>query len=104
LTFNPAGPCERFKLRTWPSSHTPICQHPHHVGITTERERQLASAFIHIAGGADGAYGTRCSTVVVVEASPGSRTVHVTERTHDALGQHAAPPTQRFDLQLQRLA
>jgi uncharacterized protein with NRDE domain len=75
-----------------------------HTGITTERERQLSSAFIHIAGGVGGPYGTRCSTVVVVEALPGKRTVQVTERTHDALGQHAVMHTQRFELQWRSLA
>ena len=55
-------------------------------GLTTERERQLSSAFIHIAGDDNGAYGTRCSTVVVVEVMAGRRTVHVAERTHSAKG------------------
>ncbi len=87
-------------LNPWPASDAELP----HTGITTERERQLSSAFIHIAGGAGGAYGTRCSTVVVVEALPGRRTVHVTVRTHDVSGQHAVTHTQRFDLQLQSLA
>jgi uncharacterized protein with NRDE domain len=69
-------------------------------GVTTERERQLSSAFIHIAGGDSGAYGTRCSTVVVVEALEGSRTVHVVERTHDESGRYAGMHTERFALPL----
>lgn len=51
-------------------------------GVPLERERQLAPAFIRIMGGARD-YGTRCSTVVVVEAlADGERCVHVTERRH----------------------
>jgi uncharacterized protein with NRDE domain len=75
-------------------------------GISTERERQLSSAFIHIAGatntgtgtGAGGAYGTRCSTVVVVEHVEGRRTVHVVERTHGSTWHENRVQTQRFEL------
>jgi uncharacterized protein with NRDE domain len=49
-------------------------------GVPLERERQLSSAFIRIdSGGA--VYGTRCSTVVVVEQQAARRLVHVVERT-----------------------
>jgi uncharacterized protein with NRDE domain len=71
-------------------------------GLATERERQLSSAFIHIAGGDSGAYGTRCSTVVVVEALAGRRSVHVLERTHDASGREAGMHVERFELPSQR--
>jgi uncharacterized protein with NRDE domain len=67
-------------------------------GVTIERERQLSSAFIRIAGGDSGVYGTRCSTVVVVEALQSSRTVHVVERTHDESGGEAGTRTERFTL------
>jgi uncharacterized protein with NRDE domain len=67
-------------------------------GVTIERERQLSSAFIHIAGGDGGVYGTRCSTVVVVEVSEGRRSVHVVECTHDASGRSAGMQAERFAL------
>jgi len=69
-----------------------------HTGVTTERERQLSSAFIHIAGddGDGTAYGTRCSTVVVVEALQGHRSVHMVERTHDASGRAAGTQAESF--------
>jgi uncharacterized protein with NRDE domain len=73
-------------------------------GISTQRERQLSSAFIHIAGetgtgtGTSGAYGTRCSTVVVVENVEGRRTVHVVERTHGLAGHENHTQTQSFEL------
>jgi uncharacterized protein with NRDE domain len=71
-------------------------------GVSIERERQLSSAFIHIAGGDNGAYGTRCSTVVVVEALAGRRSVHVLELTHDATGREARMHAERFELPSQR--
>ena len=71
-------------------------------GLATERERQLSSAFIHIPSGVNGAYGTRCSTVVVVEASAGSRRVHVLERSYDASGREAGLRAERFELPAQR--
>ena len=71
-------------------------------GLPTERERQLSSAFIHIAGGDSGTYGTRCSTVVVVEASAGRRVVHVLERSYDATGREAGLQAERFELPAQR--
>ena len=71
-------------------------------GLATERERQLSRAFIHIAGGESGAYGTRCSTVVVVEALAGLRVVHVLERTYDATGREAGLHAERFELLAQR--
>jgi uncharacterized protein with NRDE domain len=71
-------------------------------GLATERERQLSSAFIHIAGDDSVAYGTRCSTVVVVEALAGRRSVHVLERTHDATGREAGMHAERFEVPSQR--
>ncbi len=71
-------------------------------GVSTERERQLSSAFIHVSGGQTGTYGTRCSTVVVVEALAGRRSVHVLERTFDASGREAGMHTERFELPSQR--
>ena len=58
-------------------------------GIPLARERQLGSAFIHIPGEAGsplGAYGTRCSTVIVVEPAAVGRRVHMVERRFDAEG------------------
>ena len=64
-------------------------------GIPLARERQLGSAFIHIPGGpgSTAAYGTRCSTVIVVEQAAAGRRVHVVERRFDASG--AAVGTRR---------
>jgi uncharacterized protein with NRDE domain len=47
-------------------------------GLSRERERQLSSAFIRTP---DGAYGTRCSTLVITEKSGRHLTTHVFERT-----------------------
>jgi uncharacterized protein with NRDE domain len=69
-------------------------------GVSIERERQLSSAFIHIAGGDSGNYGTRCSTVVIVEVVAGRRTAHVVERTHGDSGLALARQDQRFALPL----
>ena len=71
-------------------------------GVSIARERQLSSAFIHIAEGDSGAYGTRCSTVVVVEALADRRSVRVLERTHDATGREAGMHAERFELPSQR--
>ena len=85
----------------WASSARPDAELPQ-TGVTTERERRLSSAFIHIAGddGDGRAYGTRCSTVVVVEALQGHRSVHVVERTHDPSGREAGMRAERFLLSL----
>jgi uncharacterized protein with NRDE domain len=71
-------------------------------GVTLERERQLSSAFIHIEGVDSGAYGTRCSTLVVVEALAGRRTAHVVERTHGESGRALDLQDQRFAMPLPR--
>lgn len=55
-------------------------------GVPLERERQLSPAFIRIEGEA-GVYGTRCSTLVVVETlAQGRRRVHMVERRFAASG------------------
>ena len=54
-------------------------------GVPLERERQLSPAFIRIEAEA-GVYGTRCSTLVVVERSAMGHTVHMTERRFSADG------------------
>lgn len=53
-------------------------------GVGIERERRLAPAFIH-APEAD--YGTRCSTLLIVERGESGLSVHMTERQFDAQGQ-----------------
>lgn len=64
-------------------------------GVPQVRERQLSPAFIHI----DGAYGTRCSTVVVVtRAADGARTVQVMERRFDASARPAGDSVERLVL------
>lgn len=61
-------------------------------GVTLERERLLAPAFIHIRASDDdllAEYGTRASTVVIVEAEGrpgGRRRAHVRERSFDRAG------------------
>jgi len=56
-------------------------------GVPLLRERQLSPAFIHIpADESHAAYGTRCSTVVVVEQVQAVRWLHVLERRFSAAG------------------
>jgi uncharacterized protein with NRDE domain len=57
-------------------------------GVPLERERQLSPAFIRIDARATGAgvYGTRCSTVVIVEQLGAQREVQVIERRCDEDG------------------
>jgi uncharacterized protein with NRDE domain len=63
-------------------------------GVPLERERQLSPAFIRIDGrdaegngpGCAGVYGTRCSTVVIVEQTGAHRDVQVIERRYDEDG------------------
>lgn len=49
-----------------------------HTGLDRERERLLSSAFIR---SPDGAYGTRCSTLVITERAGKHLTTHVLERS-----------------------
>lgn len=84
-------------------------------GVPLDRERLLSSAFIRIGTAAAGAvapggfaaYGTRCSTVVVVETRgrglpPSARAprplVHVLECSYDESGQEAGMRVERFEL------
>lgn len=68
-------------------------------GVPLERERQLSPAFIHIPG-RDGvaAYGTRCSTVVVVEQTPAGRVVHLHEQRFSPQAEPAGRSNFRFSL------
>lgn len=77
----------------------PVSQLPS-TGLPLQREHQLSSAFIHIPAAAAGgrAYGTRCSTVVVVEQRPQGRRVLVLERSFDAAGLLTAEVSEAFDL------
>jgi len=69
-------------------------------GVPLERERQLSPAFIHMAApsGQGAAYGTRCSTLVVVERQAGRRVVHVSERSFDAAAAISGTVTLSFEL------
>lgn len=69
-------------------------------GLPLARERQLSPAFIRIDGtDGRGLYGTRCSTVVVVEGPPGDRQrVHVVERRFDPRGEIAGETDLHFDI------
>ena len=70
-------------------------------GVPQLRERQLSSAFIRIESAVAGGsvYGTRCSTVVVVERSASGCTVHVVERSFTSSGSIHADIAQRLMLQ-----
>jgi uncharacterized protein with NRDE domain len=50
-----------------------------YTGLDKARERQLSPAFIRTA---DGAYGTRCSTLIITERTGKHLTTHVMERTY----------------------
>ena len=68
-------------------------------GISLQRERALSSSFIHIPPSEEaGAYGTRCSTLVVVEDRPAERRVHVYERRFDAAGRCEGESSEHFTL------
>lgn len=70
-----------------------------HTGIAIERERQLSPLFIHIpATSQTSAYGTRCSTVVLVEDVAAERRVHVFERRFDATGRCEGETFEQFKL------
>jgi len=57
-------------------------------GLPRDREIQLSSVFVRIAGGSpEKDYGTRCSTAVVVEYAGTDRWVHITERSFDRRGE-----------------
>jgi uncharacterized protein with NRDE domain len=69
-------------------------------GVPLERERQLSPAFVDIGAtdSAPRAFGTRCSTVVVVERSGGGRVVVVVERCFEAGGAPSTETIRRWDL------
>jgi uncharacterized protein with NRDE domain len=74
-------------------------------GVPLERERQLSPACIAIPGSdpaAGNVYGTRCSTVVVVErlgnTPAAGRCIHVHERTFDRFGAISGDVVERFTL------
>lgn len=58
--------------RTWPDADLP------RTGVPIERERELSAAFVHMP---DRGYGTRCSTVVIVERTEAGVVTHVQERS-----------------------
>lgn len=80
--------------RTAPDDELP------HTGVPLERERALSALCIRItAPGSDRAvYGTRCSTLVVLEHHQGRGRVHVRERTFDDLGGVAGEVQQTFEI------
>ncbi len=69
-------------------------------GVPLERERALSALFIRITppGSPRALYGTRCSTVVVLEQIGAKRVVHVTERTMDDLGCLSGEVHESFEL------
>lgn len=70
-------------------------------GVPLERERQLSPAFIRIEGEA-GVYGTRCSTLVIAQATSQGRRVHVIERRFDESGAVGGETSVAFDLEAPR--
>lgn len=58
--------------RTWPDADLP------RTGVPIERERALSAAWVHMP---DVGYGTRCSTVLVVEQTDSGFVTHVQERS-----------------------
>jgi uncharacterized protein with NRDE domain len=69
-------------------------------GVPLERERALSALFIRITApdGSHALYGTRCSTVVVVEQRGPVRQVHVRERSVDAHGLTSGERRESFTL------
>lgn len=67
-------------------------------GVPLARERQLSSAFIRIESEQAGTYGTRCSTVVLVEQLDTRRQVRVVERSFDESGAISGQQEKRLDL------
>jgi len=63
-------------------------------GVALEWERILSSVFIHAPAQR---YGTRCSTVLVVERDAGRVAAHVTERTYDLRGEAVGDRVHRLD-------
>jgi uncharacterized protein with NRDE domain len=80
--------------RTAPDAELPC------TGVPLERERALSALCIRITEpGTDRAvYGTRCSTVAVLEQRGEQRRVHVRERTLDALGQVHTDVSETFEV------
>lgn len=66
-------------------------------GLPRDRERGLSPAFIRIEGEA-GVYGTRCSTLVIVERVGDLQRVHMTERRFGADGAIDGETRQQFEL------
>lgn len=67
-------------------------------GVPLQRERQLSPAFIRIAGEA-GVYGTRCSTLVVVEQGAAGRQVLMAERRYGSDGAVSGNSSFQFELE-----
>jgi uncharacterized protein with NRDE domain len=70
-------------------------------GVSLERERELSAAFIRVSAPADGKrciYGTRCSTVVIVERVGVRRVARVTERRFDPSGRASGESTEHLEL------
>jgi uncharacterized protein with NRDE domain len=74
-------------------------------GVPLERERLLSAAFIRIPANDAGTglpavsapvYGTRCSSLLIVERAASGSTVHMIERRYDADGRISGETTERF--------
>ena len=67
-------------------------------GVTLLRERQLSPAFIRMQADDGAVYGTRCSTLVIVEQQGSQRVVNVIERCFDASGAVSGETSLAFEL------
>lgn len=82
--------------------HQPADDELPRTGISWEWEQHLARIFIQTP---DGRYGTRCSTVIVVEATHEDRgTVHVQEQTWSPKAEPAGVTRHQFECSLHRMA
>ena len=63
-------------------------------GVAIERERSLASAFIRMP---DAGYGTRCSTLIIGEATPQGLALDIIERSFDAAGRISGERRERIE-------
>lgn len=63
-----------------------------------DRERQLSAAFIRLVDDQGRLYGTRCSTVVVVESTPEGSQVSVVERSYDPDGNVSNEVNEQFSI------
>lgn len=91
----PAGLVDRV-LQALTDTEQAADAHLPQTGVALEWERWLSSVFIQTP---DGRYGTRCSTVIVVEQTPSQGLhLHALEQTWDAQGQPGSRVEHRLEI------